>query len=160
LRLHVAAIGKLKAGPESELAADYDKRISGLIKRAGITSFTMHESRESTKATASLRMAEEGEILKGFVAKSCFAMVLDERGSGLTSPGFAKLLEKQSSGGTGDLALFIGGPDGLSEDMRQSADAVLAFGTMTWPHRLVRVMILEQIYRALTIMLHHPYHRV
>lgn len=86
-------------------------------------------------------------------------IALDERGSQLTSGGFADLIRRHLERGTSDLAFLIGGPDGLAEALCKDAALVLSFGSMTWPHRLCRVMLAEQIYRAVTILVNHPYHR-
>jgi 23S rRNA (pseudouridine1915-N3)-methyltransferase len=117
------------------------------------------EQPESAKPTAQLRMAEEAAILRKQFPQQSALLVLDERGTQLTSEAFAKLLENHLARGTGDLAILIGGPDGHDPALRKDAAQVIALGAMTWPHRLVRIMILEQVYRALTIMLNHPYHR-
>lgn len=90
----------------------------------------------------------------------CFTVVLDERGRTLASEAFAELLRRHLDDGTGDMAFLIGGPDGHAPDIRENAGLLLSFGAMTWPHRLVRVMLFEQIYRAVTIIAGHPYHRV
>jgi 23S rRNA (pseudouridine1915-N3)-methyltransferase len=159
MRLHLAAIGKLKSGPEKDLASDYAKRITQLARKAGISTLTVGEQAESTKPTAQLRMAEEAAILRKQVPPQSVLLVLDERGTQLTSEAFAKVLESHMARGTADLALVIGGPDGHDPALRKEAAQVIALGAMTWPHRLVRIMILEQVYRALTMMLNHPYHR-
>jgi 23S rRNA (pseudouridine1915-N3)-methyltransferase len=160
MRLHVAAIGKLKSGPEKDLASDYAKRIMQIARKAGISSLAVTEQPESAKSTAQLRMAEEAAILRKQFPQQSAVLVLDARGTQLTSEAFAKVLESHMARGTSDLALVIGGPDGHDPALRKEAAQVIALGAMTWPHRLVRIMILEQVYRALTIMLNHPYHRV
>ena len=85
-------------------------------------------------------------------------VLLDPRGEGLDSGSFVKQLRGWNDGGR-DVAFVIGGPDGLAPTLSEAADLHLAFGALTWPHQLVRVMLLEQIYRAITIMSGHPYHR-
>lgn len=77
----------------------------------------------------------------------------------MSSEGFAQLLQHHLDKGTTDLAFLIGGPDGHSAATRKCAGQLISLGEMTWPHRLVRVMLFEQIYRAVTIMVNHPYHR-
>ncbi len=160
MRLHVAAIGKLKSGPEKELADDYQKRISQIARKAGISTISVTEQPESAKATAQQRMTEEAVVLRKQIPADATLIILDERGSTLSSEGFAKLLSQHLERGTSDVALLIGGPDGHDPAFRKTAATTIALGSMTWPHRLVRIMILEQIYRAITIMLNHPYHRV
>lgn len=85
--------------------------------------------------------------------------MLDERGKALASEAFADLLRRHLDGGTADMGFLIGGPDGHAPEIRTTAGLLMSFGPMTWPHRLVRVMLFEQLYRALTIILGHPYHR-
>jgi 23S rRNA (pseudouridine1915-N3)-methyltransferase len=77
----------------------------------------------------------------------------------MSSKAFAAFLQKHLDGGTAELVFVIGGPDGHSQNTLDCADLALSFGAMTWPHRLVRVLLFEQIYRAVTIMVKHPYHR-
>ena len=86
-------------------------------------------------------------------------IAFDERGKTMTSTAFAEVIRRCAASATSDLSLLIGGPDGLSPELRKKANHIIALGAMTWPHRLVRVMVLEQVYRAVTIILNHPYHR-
>jgi 23S rRNA (pseudouridine1915-N3)-methyltransferase len=160
MKLGIAAIGLLKTGPEKELAADYEQRIPALSRTAGITGFAVKDWAESRATTADLRKAEEARRLWSAVPDGATAIVLDERGQSLTSADFAKLLEGQIATGTRGLHFLIGGPDGHAAETRSKAFKTLAFGPMTFPHRLLRVMLLEQIYRAVTILVKHPYHRV
>jgi 23S rRNA (pseudouridine1915-N3)-methyltransferase len=85
-------------------------------------------------------------------------VLLDPRGEAIDSNGLVKRLRGWNDGGR-DVAFVIGGPDGLAPTLSESATLHLAFGALTWPHQLVRVMLLEQIYRATTILSGHPYHR-
>ncbi len=159
MRLQVLAIGRLKAGPEKTLAEDYRARLAGLGRKAGITRLTVTDFAESQAQTAGQRQDEEAGVLAGALAPKAFTIVLDERGKALSSVDFAKLLQRHLDQGTTELAFLIGGPDGHSAATRKSAGLLISLGAMTWPHRLVRVMLLEQIYRAVTIMVNHPYHR-
>lgn len=155
MRLQVLAIGKLKAGPEKTIADEYQLRLEGLGRKAGITKLTVNDHAESQAQTAVQRMDDESKQL----ATKAATIVLDERGKPLSSEDFAKLLQRHLDQGTQDLAFLIGGPDGHAPQTRQNAGQLLSFGPMTWPHRLVRVMLFEQIYRAVTILVNHPYHR-
>ncbi len=152
-------MGRLKAGPEKLLAGEYLTRARGLGRKAGVSKFTVADTAESQGQTAARRMDEEARLLAAALASKTFTIVLDERGPSLTSPAFADLLRRHLDGGTAELAFLIGGPDGHAPATREKAGLLLSLGPMTWPHRLVRVMLLEQIYRALTIMANHPYHR-
>ena len=85
--------------------------------------------------------------------------MLDARGKSLTSEDFAKRLAALRENGAAAALFLIGGADGLAEEARKDADLVLAFGAATFPHQLVRILLAEQIYRAVTILSGHPYHR-
>ncbi len=158
MRLSVIAVGKLKAGPEKSLAEDYRTRAEGLGRKVGISKFTVTEFGESQLTTASARKAEEAKLIAAALPPKAFVIVLDERGPSLSSEAFATSLKRQIDA-SADIAVVIGGPDGHSAETRDNADLIVSFGAMTWPHRLVRVMLFEQIYRAVTIMAGHPYHR-
>lgn len=158
MKIQIVTIGKLKSGPETQLGDDYLKRLSGIGRTAGITQVKVSEFAESQAASATLRQQEEASVLTRSLPAGGTRFILDERGQSLASSAFAQKLRKVIDGGAGDIAFLIGGPDGHSEELRSSGQ-LLSFGPMTWPHRLVRIMLLEQLYRAVTIMLNHPYHR-
>jgi 23S rRNA (pseudouridine1915-N3)-methyltransferase len=159
MKLAVAAIGQLKAGPEKTLCADYETRIIGLGRTAGFTGLAMQDWPEARSPTPELRKAEESSKLWNWLPEDGVAIALDERGKALSSPDFAKLLQTHASEGTRQLSFLIGGPDGHHPQTRTRARQTLSFGPMTYPHRLLRIMLLEQIYRAITILVAHPYHR-
>jgi len=159
LKLTIAAVGRLKAGPEKLLADDYLKRAEGMGRKAGISAIRVQDFSESQASSAAARMAEEARILASAVPPKNFSIVLDERGKAMASEAFAGLMQRQLDHGSSDMTFVIGGPDGHAPETRERADLLLSFGPMTWPHRLVRVMLFEQIYRAVTIMTGHPYHR-
>ena len=160
MKLSIAAIGLLKSGPEKAMAADYEKRIVTLGRQAGLTGFTIHDWSESRGSTPDLRKNEEAKQLWSALADDVVAIVLDERGKACSSQEFAKLIESEAQKATRHLCFMIGGPDGHAPESRARARHVLSFGAMTFPHRLLRVILLEQIYRAVTIIVNHPYHRV
>ena len=159
MRLSVLAVGRLKAGPEKLLAEEYQSRIEGLGPRAGITRLSVTDTAESRGQTAVARVNEEALFFERALAPRAFTIVLDERGKPLASPAFADLLLRHINRGTANLAFLIGGPDGHAPSTRENSGLLLSFGPMTWPHRLARIMLFEQIYRAVTIMVNHPYHR-
>ena len=159
MRLSVIAVGRLKAGPEKALADDYVTRAEGLGRKAGISRLGVTEVAESQAATSALRMADEARVIASALPPRGFTIVLDERGKPVTSQAFAKLLQRHLDEATPEVCFLIGGPDGHAPETRSSAGLLLSLGAMTWPHRLVRVMLFEQIYRAVTIMVNHPYHR-
>ena len=159
MRVQVLGIGRLKAGPEKTLSLDYQARLEGLGRKAGITKLTVTDFAESQGQTPSRRQDEEARLLTDALAPKAFTLVLDERGKPFSSEGFSQLLQRHLDQGTQDLAFLIGGADGHSAETRKQAGQLISLSEMTWPHRLVRIMLLEQIYRAVTIMVNHPYHR-
>lgn len=159
MRLSVIAVGRLKPGPEKTLAEDYRQRAAGLGRKAGITALTVTEFAESQASSAATRMAEEAKVIAAAIPTRAHVIALDERGKNVSTSTLAAHLQRQIDSGAPDIAFVIGGPDGLDPTIRQRADLVLSFGALTWPHRLVRVMLFEQIYRVVTIMANHPYHR-
>jgi len=159
MRIAIAAIGKMKSGPEKLLAEEYITRIPPLGKKAGITALKIADWSESQKPDAAQRMAEEAGQLWSAVPSGAFVIALDERGKSLTSQALSAKICKLAEQGVGDLIFLLGGPDGHAAETRQKAGELLALGPMTWPHRLARVMLLEQIYRSVTILVNHPYHR-
>jgi 23S rRNA (pseudouridine1915-N3)-methyltransferase len=159
MKLHILAIGRLKAGPELALFDDYLTRVRGLGRTCGVTEISSRDFAEAKLPDAKGRMAVEAALLGGAAPDPCFRVALDERGRALSSDDFAYLLRRHLDQGTPSLDFLIGGPDGHAPQTRQKAGLLLSFGPMTWPHRLARVMLAEQIYRAVTILVKHPYHR-
>ncbi len=160
MRLQVLAIGKLKTGPERDLAADYQGRIDAIRKKSGVTRLEVKDFAESQLQSSASRMKAEAEILWGAVLPGAEVIVLDERGKSVSSEAFAALIGKRLDQAVPAVSFMIGGPDGHAAETRAKATMMISFGAMTWPHRLTRVMLLEQLYRTLTILQGHPYHRV
>ena len=152
MKLVVLAIGRLKAGPEMTLCADYLERAGKLGRSAGITGVTVLDAVES-------RPEAEADWLLDKRPRGAFSVVLDGGGKPLTSAGFAALVNSRLGAGSPAMAFLIGGPDGHGANALGAADERLSLGAMTWPHRLCRIMLAEQIYRAVTILVNHPYHR-
>jgi 23S rRNA (pseudouridine1915-N3)-methyltransferase len=159
MRLMVIAVGRLKDGPERELAARYAKRFDELGRRIGMRGLEIYEIPESKARDAASRTAAEGTAMTAMLPDKAVAIALDERGKTLDSLAFSGQLRRHRDAAAPALAFLIGGADGLSPELRRRAALTLAFGTATWPHQLVRVMLLEQLYRAATILSGHPYHR-
>lgn len=151
MRITIVAVGALGAGPERALAEKYLKRIAWPV--------AVREVEEKRKLSAPALRAREGELILAACPDRAVLVALDERGKSLTSAEFAKRLGAWRDDGIADIAFAIGGADGLDESVRRRADLRLAFGAMTLPHLLVRGVLLEQIYRAQTILAGHPYHR-
>src|SRR5436305_7989978 len=158
MRIVVAAVGKLKRGPEQELAERYRERAAKSGRGIGLRSLEIVEIAESRARDAQRRMFEESIALANVIPRGAATALLDPRGEMIDSGLFAKRLSVWNDAGR-DVVLVIGGPDGLAQTLSDEADLRLAFGMQTWPHQLVRIMLLEQIYRATTILSGHPYHR-
>ena len=158
MRLTIAAVGRMKAGPERDLLDRYVDRAAKQGRGLGLTRVEIRETPESRAARAEDRRAEEAALLLDGLADKACVVALDERGRTMDSDAFAAFLGARIDEGR-DLAVLIGGADGHGEAVRARADLVLAFGAMTWPHQIVRILAAEQIYRATTILAGHPYHR-
>jgi len=156
----IAAVGRLKAGPERELVERYLDRSASIGRSLGIREIELVEVRESRAREPKRRAIEEADAIATLIPDGAAVVVLDPRGENLASEQFAARLRAFRDAGRSALCFIIGGADGLAEGLRQRADISIAFGAATWPHQLVRIMSLEQIYRALTILSGHPYHRV
>src|SRR5256885_6930932 len=158
MRIVIAAVGKLKRGAEQELAERYRERAEKSGRGIGLRALEVIEIAESRARDAQRRMLEESIALANVIPKDAAMVLLDPRGEALDSNAFAKRLRGWNDSGR-HVAFVIGGPDGLAPTLSDEADLHLAFGALTWPHQLVRVMLLEQIYRSVTILSGHPYHR-
>lgn len=159
MRLVIAAVGRLKDGPERALVEKYRERFEPLAKRLGLAPVTWHEIAESRAADVAKRREEEGTALLKLARDAEFLMVFDERGKPLASETFARTLAKVRDSGAKTAGIVIGGPDGLSQSVRDKAQLQVSFGSMTLPHGLARIVLAEQLYRAATILSGHPYHR-
>ncbi len=160
MRLILITVGRLKAGPERELFERYAKRIGEMARTVGIGGFDLREIEEGRARRTEDRQSEEARAIKAALPQGAKLILCDERGKSLTSMEFAADIGSARESGEAAYALAIGGPDGFEPDLRKTAQRVIAFGAMTWPHQLVRIMAAEQCYRALTILAGHPYHRV
>lgn len=149
-RIDLVAVGKLKKGPWYDLQEDYASRLKWPL--------TVHEV-ESKITDAKQQQEEENKLILSRLDTRSFVIALDERGDGLRSLDFSHTLEKLRNNGEDRLTFMIGGACGFTSEVRDRANILLSFGQQTWPHMMVRVMLLEQIYRAQQIMAGHPYHR-
>ena len=138
MRVTLLAIGKQKAGPLRDLVQDYARRLT--------FPFEVKELEEKKKLPPAQLKAREGELILAAIPAESKVIALDERG-------------KWRDEGEGEFVFIIGGADGLDDAVRRRADLILQFGTMVWPHQLVRVMLAEQLFRAQSIWSGHPYHR-
>jgi len=159
MRIVIAAVGRLKQGPERDLAERYRKRAADAGRSVGLTAFDVIEIRESRADNVGRRMLEESIAIANVIPERAATVLLDERGESVSSASFAGHLQGWRSQDRPAAVFIIGGADGLSPSLRERASLAIAFGAATWPHQLVRIMLLEQLYRAVTMLSGHPYHR-
>lgn len=152
MRITLLAVGKARAGPERDLFDSYAERLDWKLTLREV------EARRANAPVAE-RKAEEAALLLAALPDGATLIALDETGELLSSETFARRLSAWRDQGLRDLAVAIGGADGLDESVRRRAALVLSFGRMTFPHLLMRPLIAEQLYRARSILQGHPYHR-
>ena len=155
MKITLRAAGLIKSGPEREMIDDYLRRANGLGRGLGIPSVT--ESAIDLRG-AKTRKDETEALCGGYPATDIF-IALDERGKSMTSRKIAQQFAAWRDDGRKSVVITIGGADGFEQSALPAGTVKWSFGTQTWPHKLVRVMLAEQIYRALTIMAGTPYHR-
>lgn len=144
LSIEIVAGGRARQAPETLLAVGYLDRARDLGRGLGFAGFTLRETDERK---------EDAFRFTGL------GVALDERGKSMESIAFARQLAAWRDAGEPQVTFLIGGSDGLPAPVRQAARSTMAFGVQTWPHLLVRTMLAEQIYRGITILAGHPYHR-
>ncbi len=149
-KIDILVVGRVKKGPWYELIEDYISRMKWPVTVVEI---------ESKYTDVKTQQAHEQRLILDRLDPHSFVVVLDERGSGLRSLDFAQTLQKIRDTGSDKLTFLIGGAEGFTDDIRNKANMMISFGQQTWPHVMVRVMLLEQIYRAQQIIAGHPYHR-
>lgn len=159
MRLVIAAIGKLKDDEERAICARYQKRLDVSGKGVGLGPLAVLEFSESRAADVATRKSDEAARLLKATADCTLRIALDEGGRSYPSETFAKLLGKHANSGIKACAFIIGGADGHGDDALKACDFKLTLGAMTLPHGLARVVLIEQLYRATTILSGHPYHR-
>ncbi len=147
MKITLAAVGRARAGPLRAMAQDYAGRLPWPLTL-----------REIADAAGDQRPEREGEKLLDALPADALVVALDSRGRTLSSEDLAQWLGRQRDEGCREMAFVIGGADGLAPAVTARAGLTLSLGAMTWPHLLVRVMLLEQLYRASTILAGHPYH--
>ena len=137
----------------------YLERASAMARSVGLTGVAMREMAESAARLPADRRLQESQALRRDMPPDATTLVFDERGQPVSSAAFAELIGAARDAGRPAMVLVIGGPDGIDPALRDSADRAIAYGAATFPHQLVRIMAAEQIYRAMTILAGHPYHR-
>ncbi len=159
MRLLIAAVGRLKDGPERQLFERYRERATAAGRALGWGPLALVEVPESRAPDPAQRKSEEAARLVAKLGEGDVRIVLDETGRELTSDAFAAFLRDRREAGVRAVAFLIGGPDGHGPAALSGADLKLSLGRMTLPHMLVRVLVAEQLHRAATILTGHPYHR-
>ena len=159
MRIVVAAVGRMKSGPERELVARYLGRAEAAGRALGLSGFEVLEALESRAGNPRTRKADEAKALSASLPAGSVVVALDARGSSIDSETFAHTLGRWRDDGRVAAGVLIGGADGLDAGLLASADLALNLSSLTWPHQLVRIMLAEQLYRATTILSGHPYHR-
>jgi len=155
VRILIAAVGRLRGGPEADLTADYLVRAAAAGRALGFKSVDLTEVEGKPPGNP----RDEAGALFRATPDDARKILLDERGAEWSSRQLAEKLARWRDDGLPAACFWIGGADGAAQSVKDQADEKLAFGRQTWPHRLVRVMISEQIYRAVTILSGNPYHR-
>jgi 23S rRNA (pseudouridine1915-N3)-methyltransferase len=158
MKVSIFAVGRMKAGPERDLVERFLDRFSKAAPGVGMAFSGLGEIPESRRQSAEERRREESATFRAQHAGKTL-IILDETGRNLGSEVFAGKLEALRDGGHREIVFAIGGPDGHDPGLRAEAELSLAFGAATWPHQIARIMLAEQLYRAVTILSGHPYHR-
>lgn len=158
MRVSIYAVGRLKTGPERDLVERYLHRFTRSGPGMGLEFAGVSEMAESRAKSAAERKREEAHRLEDALGDAVLVLI-DERGANLSSQDLAGRIAKLRDTGRRRLVLAIGGADGHDETLRRRAAFAVAFGAQTWPHQIVRIMLAEQLYRAVTILSGHPYHR-
>jgi len=158
VKLTIAAVGRLK-GPERDLEARYLERVERLGRGLAITPLRCAELAESRARAVAARKSDEAGGLLAMAGPGDHLIALDESGRSMASRAFADLIRDRRDDGLPGLIFALGGPDGHGGNLLARADLRLSLSAMTLAHGLARVVLLEQIYRALTIIAGHPYHR-
>ncbi len=159
MRLTLCAVGRMKSGPEADLFQDYASRVRASGPPIGLTAFEIREVDPARHEKPAGRKKLEAGALLAAAPDKAILIALDERGRAYRSVQFADKIARWRDEGARDACFVIGGPDGHGPDIADAAHATIAFGPATWPHMMVRIMLCEQIYRAIAILSGRPYHR-
>lgn len=151
MRIIIAAVGKLRDAPSRTLFDLYAERLSWPV--------VVREVELKRTLASDAARAEEARLLLDAIGEKATVVALDEHGADWASTAFADRIRAWRDNGVAELAFAIGGADGHGPALLKRAAATVAFGRMTWPHRLARIMLIEQVYRAQQIIAGHPYHR-
>jgi 23S rRNA (pseudouridine1915-N3)-methyltransferase len=150
MKYSIVAIGRCKDKHILALCDEYSKRLKATVSIIEIPAIM---------ADGPTRMRKEGEKLLAAIPENAYVIALDERGKSLSSIALSKQLDSVRLQGHAHICLIIGGADGLTPEIRKRADLLLSLSPLTFPHQMVRIILLEQLYRAHSISDGHPYHR-
>ena len=152
------AVGRLK-GPEQELCDRYISRIGSAGRQLGFGKCSLAVINEARAGSVMVRKKQESDALLKKISDKAVLIALDERGKALNSRKFSGLLSQYRDRSIPEMVFVLGGPDGQGEGVLQRAAVTLSLSAMTMPHGLARAVLCEQVYRAMTILGNHPYHR-
>lgn len=158
MKVEILAVGRLKEGPERELVNRYLTRARDQGRGLAVTGFDVVEFAESRATRPHDRKIEEAHMIRQRLSDSVF-VALDAKGQSINSEAMTKKIQVLRDNGSRSLSFVIGGADGLDPDFVKQAQSVIAFGAVTLPHQLARIILAEQLYRSMTLMSGHPYHR-
>ncbi|MEH6694660.1 MAG: 23S rRNA (pseudouridine(1915)-N(3))-methyltransferase RlmH [Hyphomonas sp.] len=153
MRLTLLSVGRLKSGAERDLFDEYVKRALPVARSLGFRGI------EEVEVASGGGLDAEAERILAKIPAGATVIRLDEFGRNVTSQDFAAQLGRLRDQGVPDLVFLIGGAEGYGDAVRRAVPDIMAFGAQTWPHRLVKAMLAEQVYRAMSIMAGMPYHK-
>ncbi|MEO0544691.1 MAG: 23S rRNA (pseudouridine(1915)-N(3))-methyltransferase RlmH [Pseudomonadota bacterium] len=160
MQLGIICVGKMKAGTERDLLNRYCDRIAKSAHQMGMTWAGITEIAESRASDPKNRKSQEAQAILAQIKTDRTALiVLDEVGRDMPSNDWATKIAHFRDNGFSKCLLLIGGADGHDKSLRSRADLTVSFGKQTMPHQLVRIIAAEQLYRVITILIGHPYHR-
>jgi len=155
MQIKLIAIGKTDLTELDRLISIYQNRLSHYVR---FSFEIIPDLKNSKNLSEKLQKEEEGKLILSKITSSDRLMLLDENGKEMNSVGFSSFLQKQMNSGIKQLVLVIGGPYGFSEAVYQKASGTLALSKMTFSHQMVRLFVIEQVYRGFTILRNEPYH--
>ena len=155
MQIKLIAIGKTDKAELNQLISTYQSRLSHYVR---FTFEILPDIKNSKNLSESLQKQEEGKLILSKISSSDRLILLDENGKEMNSVEFSELLQKQMNSGLKSLVLAIGGPYGFSEAVYKEAAGKLALSKMTFSHQMIRLFVIEQLYRGFTILKNEPYH--
>ncbi|MBS3738663.1 MAG: 23S rRNA (pseudouridine(1915)-N(3))-methyltransferase RlmH [Psychroflexus sp.] len=155
MNIKLLQIGQTKQNELDSLIQDYEKRLSHFIK---FESLSLPDIKKTKNLSKKQQKGKEAELFLKHIKPSDWIVLLDEKGKSLTSRGFAEYYQKKMNAGVKTLSFLIGGPYGFSQDIYKRANQKIALSSMTFTHEMIRLIYMEQTYRAFSIIHNLPYH--